>query len=60
MNKKLLVRLLDVAIVVALLAAITQTASALTPPPSAPDAGSTAGLMGLASVALVAIRRLLR
>ena len=57
--KKVIYRLLDGAIVVALLAALTQTASAV-PPGNVPDASSTACLLGLAGTALVAIRRLVR
>jgi hypothetical protein len=57
MKNKIIVRLLNGAIVVTLISAMTQTASAL---PSLPDAGSTMSLMGLACAALVAIRRFLR
>jgi hypothetical protein len=59
MKKNIVHRLLDGAILIAVLAALTQTASA-TPPPPAPDASSTACLFGLAGTALVAIRRLVR
>jgi hypothetical protein len=56
MKKQMMTRFLDGAILVTLLAALTQTASA-TP---VPDAGSTATLMGLACAGLVAIRRFRR
>jgi hypothetical protein len=49
--------LLDGAIFVTLLAALTQTASAKVP---VPDAASTSGLIGIACFGLVAVRRLLR
>jgi xanthosine utilization system XapX-like protein len=56
--KKIIYRSLGAALVVTVLAALTQTASAV--PPAAPDVTSTAGLFGLAGAALVAIRRLVR
>jgi hypothetical protein len=59
MIKNILSRLLTGAAAVALLVALTQTASAV-PPPPAPDVSSTACLMGLASAALVAIRSRIR
>jgi hypothetical protein len=58
MKNKIIVRLLNGAIVVTLISAMTQTASANGLP--LPDAGSTSALMGLAFAALVAIRRFLR
>jgi hypothetical protein len=58
MKKQIINRLLDGAIVVTLLAALTQTAGAT--PVAAPDAGSTMGLMGVACAGLAAIRRFRR
>jgi len=57
MKNQIIKGLLNGAIVVTLLAAVTQTASAL---PTVPDAASTASLMGLACAGLVAIRRIVR
>jgi hypothetical protein len=58
MKKNIIHRLLDGVILVTVLAALTQTASAATS--IIPDASSTACLLGLAGTALVAIRRLMR
>ena len=62
MKKQMINRVLEGAVVVTLLAALTQTASAgATPPPSnAPDAGSTAALMSVACAGLAIIRRFRR
>lgn len=57
MKKQIINRLLDGAIFVTLLAALTQTASART---AVPDAASTSSLIGIACCGLVAMRRLLR
>ena len=58
MKKQMINRLLNGAIFVTLLAALTQTASAL--PKPLPDAGSTASLMGVACAGLMVIRRFRR
>jgi hypothetical protein len=58
MKKQIINRLLDSAILVTLLGALTQTASAV--PSGLPDAGSTIGLMGVACAGLAAIRRFRR
>jgi len=51
-------RLLDAAILITLLAAITQTASAF--PYKSPDAGSTALLTGIALMGMAVVRRFIR
>ncbi|MGA2174530.1 MAG: VPDSG-CTERM sorting domain-containing protein [Verrucomicrobiota bacterium] len=58
MKKQIITRLLDGAIFVTLLAALTQTASAK--PHPLPDASSTSALFGLACAGLAAIRRFRR
>ncbi len=62
MKKQMINRVLDGALVVTLLVALTQTASStpLPPPGNAPDAGSTAALMGVACAGLAFIRRFRR
>src|SRR5580658_7422227 len=57
MKKQIINRLLDGAIVVTLLAAMTQSASASI---RLPDAASTSSLVGVVFVGLVSIRRYLR
>jgi hypothetical protein len=59
MKNQIIKKLLNGAILVALVATVTQTASAL-PLPAAPDASSTTVLLGIACTGLVAVRRLLR
>jgi hypothetical protein len=56
-NQVLVKRLLDGAIVLALLVALTQSASARG---VLPDAASTSGLVGIACCGLVAMRRFFR
>jgi hypothetical protein len=58
MKNLVLKRVLDSAILITLLAALTQTASAKGKP--LPDAGSTAALMGIACAGLAIIRRFRR
>ena len=58
MRHLIMKRILDAAILITLLAAITQTASARTS--VIPDAGSTALLMTIACAGLVAVRRFKR
>jgi hypothetical protein len=58
MKKQIINRLLDGAVFVTLLAALTQTASAF--PKPLPDASSTASLMGVACAGLMIIRRFRR
>jgi hypothetical protein len=58
MKKLIINRLLDGSIVVTLLAALTQTASAT--PNGIPDASSTIGLMSIACAGLTVIRRFRR
>jgi hypothetical protein len=58
MKKQIISRLLDGAIVVTLLAALTQTASARFSP--LPDASSTCALMGVVCAGLVLVRSRLR
>jgi hypothetical protein len=61
MKKQMINRVLDGVVIVALLVAFTQTASALPQPlPTAPDASSTATLMGVAFAGLAMIRKLRR
>jgi hypothetical protein len=61
MKKQIINRVLDGAVVVTLLVALTQTASAFPPPiTTAPDASSTVALMGVAFAGLAVIRRLRR
>jgi hypothetical protein len=60
MKNQIIVRLLNGAVFMTLMAALTQTASALPLPSSTPDASSTANLMGVAFAGLVAIRRFSR
>jgi len=59
MKNLIMKRVLDAAILITLLAAITQTAGAHVPT-SSPDAGSTALLMTIACAGLVAVRRFKR
>jgi hypothetical protein len=58
MKKLIMKRVLDAAIVITLLATITQTVSAF--PNRTPDAGSTAALTGIALVGLAVVRRFIR
>jgi hypothetical protein len=58
MKNHIMKRILDGAILLTLLAAATQNASAL--PKPVPDAASTAGLMSVVCAGLVAIRRFRR
>lgn len=61
MKKQMINRVLDGAVVVALLVTLTQTASAFPPPiATAPDASSTTALMAVACAGLAIIRRLRR
>jgi hypothetical protein len=58
MKNQIITKLLNGAIFVTLLAAVTQTAGAI--PPPLPDAGSTRLLMVIACAGLVAFRRFRR
>jgi hypothetical protein len=61
MKNQIINRLLDGAIVATLLAAVTQTATAVGPPlGTTPDATSTSILMGVACAGLAVIRRFRR
>lgn len=60
MKNNTMKRVLDVAVLLAILTAITQTANATPPPLPTPDAGSTAGLLGAAFAGLALLRRFRR
>ncbi len=60
MKNQMFKRVLDGAILLTLLAVLTQTASALPKPVSSPDAASIAGLMSAVCAGLVALRRFRR
>jgi diacylglycerol kinase len=58
MKNHIMKQILNAAIVMTLLVAITQTASARAA--FAPDAGSTSVLMGMACAGLIAVRRFIK
>jgi hypothetical protein len=60
MKNLIMKRVLNAAILVTLLVALTQTATAKPKPLTTPDAGSTACLMGVACAGLAMIRRIRR
>ena len=60
MKNHIINRVLNGTLLVMLLGALTQTASALPLPPTAPDAGSTALLMGIACAGLAMVKRFRR
>jgi hypothetical protein len=62
MKNHIIKQVLTVAVVAVAVAALTQTAGATPHPlvPTAPDAGSSAGLLGLACAGLAMIRKIRR
>jgi hypothetical protein len=60
MKNQIFKQVLNGAILLAVLAAFTQTASALPKPVGTPDAASTAGLMTVVCAGLVVVRRFRR